>query len=108
MTAQQVNSVVSAFQIQELVLDLVLESIVIIIMSPAHQVNIVVILVEIILANVLDLVLVNRVNLIPTVVQVNIVVVLMEHVPQNVLENFVLVVVTAHQVNIVVVVINVP
>ena len=108
MTAQRVNSVVSAFQIQELVLDLVLESIVIIIMSPAHQVNIVVILVEIILANVLDLVLVNRVNLITIVEQVNIVVVLMEHVPQNVLGNFVLVVVTAHQVNIVVVVINVP
>jgi hypothetical protein len=39
--------------------------------------------------------------------QVNLAVVLMEHAPQNVLENFVRVVVTAHQVNIVVVVINV-
>ena len=65
---------------KELVLDLVLENRVIVIIT-AHQVNIVVILVKALLANVLHHVLENRVIMIPTADQVNIVVVLIGHVP---------------------------
>ena len=74
------NLVVIALEVQELVLHRVLESRVIRI-TPAHQVNIVVIVVKIVLANVIDLALENRVSLIPTARQVNLVVVLIEHVP---------------------------
>jgi hypothetical protein len=50
-------------------------------MTTVHQVNTVVIVIKVPSANVLDLVLENRVNMIPTADQVNIVVDLMEHVP---------------------------
>jgi accessory gene regulator protein AgrB len=50
-------------------------------MTTAHQVNPVVISIEVI---VLDLVLENRVNMMTTAHQENLVVVLMEHAPQNV------------------------
>ena len=70
--------------------------------STAHQVNIVVIVVKVVLANVLDPVLENCVNMIPNVDQMNIVVVLMEHVLQIVLENSVHLTDTVHQVKSVV------
>ena len=59
---------------------LVLENRVMIIPT-AHQVNFVVIVVNVILANVLHRVLENRVIMIPTADQVNLVVVLIGHVP---------------------------
>jgi hypothetical protein len=68
-------------------------------------VNSVVIVVKVLLANVLDLVLENRVKRIPTADQMNSVV-LMEPVSQLVLKNLVPLIATAHQVNLVVIVIS--
>ena len=66
------------------------------------QENIVAIVVEVALANVLDLVLENHVDGIGTAHQVNIVVILPKHVPSFVLENHVKRIETAHRVNLVV------
>jgi hypothetical protein len=63
------------------------------------QVNSVVIVVEVVLANVLDLVLENHVDGIGTAHQVNIVVILRKRVPSIVLENHVNRIETAHRVN---------
>ena len=65
--------------------------------------NIVVIVVKVFVANVLDLVLENRVKMIRTADQMNLVV-LMEHARSIVLENFVSPMETVHQVNPVVVI----
>jgi hypothetical protein len=70
--------------------------------TTAHQVNIVVIVVKVVLANVLDRVLESRVKRIPTADQMNLVVDLTEHALQNVLENSVPLLDTAHQVKSVV------
>ncbi|CAB4003869.1 Hypothetical predicted protein [Paramuricea clavata] len=75
-------------------------------LATAHQVNIAVIVVKVLVANVLDLVLENHVKRMISVDQVNIVV-LMEHVLPIVLENFVLPMATAQRMNHVVAVIKV-
>ena len=73
---QGVNHVVIALEVEQLVLDLVLENRVLVIRS-AHRMNIVVILVKVLLANVLHRVLEDRViTMIPTAGRVNLVVVL--------------------------------
>ena len=82
MIAQRVKPVVIELEVEELVLHLVLESRVnlfliltfLLITSTVHQVNIVVTLAKILLANVLHLVLENHVNIFTSVDQANIVV----------------------------------
>jgi hypothetical protein len=79
------NLVVIAFEMKELVLDLVLENRVMMIPS-ADQVNFAVTVVKVILANVVHLALENRVSMITTAYQVNFAVTVVKIVLANVID----------------------